>query len=169
MKKNWLEPDLELGLTIQQLSIQHLLDRGIKTVLLDVDGTLLPRHEITLHNSVKVWVENAKAALDLHLLSNNPSKARIENISKQLNISFTYNAAKPTSKSLRRALSNFQQDPKSSAIVGDRLFTDILVGNRVGLYTVLVQPLGPNGKTSPNKKTQQLEKSIAAFFGARNK
>ena len=31
------------------------------------------------------------------------------------------------------------------AIIGDRIFTDILVGNRLGLYTILIKPLGPNG------------------------
>jgi len=166
MRRNWLKPDWETGLCIPNLPIDRFIDLGIKVLILDVDGTLLPRQEIHLHSSIILWIKEAKLNLDLHLLSNNPSKKRIEYISKQLNISFTYNAAKPSSKALRKALIDLQQDTKEIAIIGDRLFTDILVGNRIGLYTVLVQPIGPNGKTSENNRVQKLEKSIAALFGA---
>ena len=167
MKRDWLKPDWEPGLSIQHLPIEYLINLGIKGVLLDVDGTLLARHEVNLHNSVKLWVEKAKENLNCHLLSNNPSKRRIENISKQLNITFTYNAAKPSTKALRRAIAEFKENPQQIAIIGDRLFTDILVGNRLGLYTVLVQPLGPNGIIKANNKTQRIEQSIAALFGAK--
>ena len=31
-------------------------------------------------------------------------------------------------------------------MIGDRLFTDVLCGNRMGLYTVLVRPVRDDGK-----------------------
>jgi HAD superfamily phosphatase (TIGR01668 family) len=34
-----------------------------------------------------------------------------------------------------------QLPPERVAMVGDRLFTDVLAGNRLGLFTVLVQPM----------------------------
>ncbi len=166
MIRNWLKPDWETGLGIANLPIDRFINLGIKALILDVDGTLLPRQEKKLHSSVILWIQEAKLHLDLHLLSNNPSKKRIEYISKQININFTHNAAKPSSRALRKALISLQQDPKHIAIIGDRIFTDILVGNRLGLYTVLVQPIGSNGKTSKNNTVQRLEQSIAAIFGA---
>ena len=166
MIRNWLKPDWEPCLGIPNLPIEHLLDIGIKAIVLDVDGTLIPRNETNLHESVKLWIERAKVNLDLHLLSNNPSKKRIKYISNQLNLDFTYNAAKPSSKALRKALLEFNQDSKRIAIVGDRIFTDILVGNRLGLYTILVRPLDGDGKIKANSKFQKFEKSIAALFGA---
>ena len=37
------------------------------------------------------------------------------------------------------------------AMVGDRLFTDVLAGNRLGLFTILVQPmLTPNSRDPKN-------------------
>ncbi len=53
------------------------------------------------------------------------------------------------------------------AIIGDRVFTDVLAGNRLGLYTVLVRPLGVDGKPSANNNFQKLEKLLASFMGAK--
>ena len=59
MIKNLLKPNWEPGLSIPQLPTKHLIDVGIKALVLDVDGTLLPRQELILHNSVKIWVKNS--------------------------------------------------------------------------------------------------------------
>ena len=50
MSQNLLKANWEPGLSIQDLPIQHLLDLGIKALVLDVDGTLLPRKELILHS-----------------------------------------------------------------------------------------------------------------------
>lgn len=38
----------------------------------------------------------------------------------------------------------FKLSPKETAVIGDQLFTDVLGGNRLGLYTVLVAPISKN-------------------------
>ena len=166
MSQNLLTPDWEPGLSIQDLPIEHFHKEGIKALVLDVDGTLLPRGEIVLHDSVFDWVKQAQKHFKLHLLSNNPSKKRIEAISQQVNINFTYKAAKPTRTALRKILQKLQIAPCQIAIVGDRLFTDVLVGNRLGLYSVLVRPLGLNGEQSLKNRTQRLEQTIASLLEA---
>ena len=166
MRINLLEPNWQPGLGISNLPTQHFLDIGIKALILDVDGTLLPRHEKILHDSVTFWIENAKNFFVIHLLSNNPSKKRIESIAQQLNINFTYKAAKPTRKALRNVQEKLQLNPSEIAIIGDRLFTDVLAGNRLGIYTVLVSPLDSDGKPYTKNKIQLVEKTIAGFLGA---
>lgn len=37
-----------------------------------------------------------------------------------------------------------EAQPAQTAIIGDQLFTDIAGGNKLGLYTILVRPLGPD-------------------------
>ena len=166
MQKNWLEPDWQPGLSINNLPIKHFIDIGITAIVLDVDGTLLPRTEIVIHNSVLSWIKAAQNNFSLHLLSNNPSRKRIESISKILNINFTYKAAKPTRGALKGVINDFHQDPQKIAIIGDRLFTDILAGNRLGLYTVLVKPLASNGRTCKINRTQRFEQKVAELLGA---
>ena len=166
MQENWLKPDWQPGLSISSLPIKHLLEKGIKSLVLDVDGTLLPRNEISVHSSVLTWIKEAQHYFNLHLLSNNPSRDRINLISNTLDVAFTYKAAKPSRRALQKVVIKLQNEPNKIAIIGDRLFTDIIAGNRLGLYTILVKPLGANGITCKHNRTQRIEQKIVSFFGA---
>ena len=111
MNHHWLQADWEPGLSITHLPHQHFLEREIKALILDVERTLLPGKEVILLKSVKDWVKEARRNLIIHLLSNNPSKTRIEAVANQLDIPFTYGAAKPRSKALRHVIDQLQLNP----------------------------------------------------------
>lgn len=166
MKREWLQPDWDPGLTVVQLPLEHLLDRGITALLLDVDRTLLPGHDVRLPDAVMGWASSAQRHLRLHLFSNNPSRQRIGAVADQLGVSFTSGAAKPRRAALRKVLRDLQVQPQELAIVGDRLFTDVLAGNRLGLYTVLVRPLKGDGTPCSHDRVQRLERQLARMLGA---
>ena len=169
MNEHWLEPDWDPYLSIQNISINYLLKKDIKLILLDVDNTLLPRRELIIDQSVITWLTEAKKYLKLHLISNNPSKSRIMSIANQIKVSFTYGASKPRRKKVQEVISKFDFNTSNIAIVGDRIFTDVLVGNRLGLYTILVKPIKSDGRTSKNNYSQEIERYLSKIFGAFNK
>lgn len=166
MKRQWLMPDWDPGLTVVQLPLEHLLDRGIRALLLDVDRTLLPGRDVRLPDAVMGWASSAQRHLRLHLFSNNPSKTRIAAVADQLGVTYTSGASKPRRAPLRKVLNDLELPPEQMAIVGDRLFTDVLAGNRLGLYTVLVRPLKADGTACPHDRVQRLERSLARLLGA---
>jgi predicted HAD superfamily phosphohydrolase YqeG len=51
------------------------------------------------------------------------------------------------------------------ALVGDRLFTDVIAGNRLGLFTVLVRPIDPDGRPCRQDHLQRLELRLARLVG----
>ncbi|WP_269623023.1 YqeG family HAD IIIA-type phosphatase [Prochlorococcus marinus] len=154
------------GKDIRKISYNEIKDKGIKLLLLDVDGTLLPRNEIKVHHSVYQWIQEAKRNFKIHLISNNPSKRRIQSIAKQLNVTFTYKAIKPRKKAIVKSIQPFNFYNKEIAIIGDRIFTDILVGNRLGIYTILVKPIDSNGNVIQDNKMQIIENKVASIIGA---
>ena len=164
MQRQWLLPDWDPGLTVVQLPLEHLLDRGITALLLDVDRTLLPGHDVRLPDAVMGWATSAQRHLRLHLFSNNPSRHRIGAVANQLGVSYTSGAAKPRRAALRKVLRDLQVQPDELAIVGDRLFTDVLAGNRLGLYTVLVRPLKADGTPCPHDRVQRFERKVARLL-----
>ena len=166
MKRQWLQPDWDPGLTVVQLPLDHLLDRGIRALLLDVDRTLLPGHDVVLPEAVMGWAQSAKRHLRLHLFSNNPSRQRIGAVADQLEVTYTSGAAKPRRAALQRVLEDLEVKPEQLAIIGDRVFTDVIAGNRLGLYTVLVRPLKADGTPCPNDRVQRFERGLARMFGA---
>ncbi len=147
-------------LTITDIKHNRLISLGIKDVLLDVDGTLLPRRENILHESVESWINEAKKYFIVHLISNNPSHKRIASIAKNLNITFTYKAAKPSKKSIEDYLHVNCSDRKKVALIGDRILTDIIAGNRCGVYTILVQAIRKDGKPQKKNIMLNIEKTI---------
>ncbi len=169
MGQHWLEPNWEPSLSLPNLPIKHFLDRGIKALILDVDKTLLHGKCVIVHNSVKSWVREANQQLELYLLSNNPSKSRIGSVANQLGLRFRCGASKPRRKAIKKVMNEMQFMPEEIAMIGDRVFTDVLVGNRLGLYTVLVHPIGPDGKPCTHNNLQNLERALSIKLGAKRK
>jgi len=164
-----LRPDWALNGTLAQLPLAALIDRPsgpIRALVLDVDRTLLPRRQAALPPSMRQWLEPARQQLPIQLLSNNPSRSRIGGVAAQLGLPFTTSAGKPRRSALRRVLSELNLPPEQVALIGDRLFTDVIVGNRLGLFTVLVKPIDPQGEPCRHDHLQKLELRLARWLGA---
>ena len=112
------------------------------------------------------WAKDASRLLHIHLISNNPSRQRIQAVADQMNVTYTCSASKPRRGAIRRVISTLPNATTEIAMVGDRVFTDVLAGNRLGLYTVLVKPPRPDGTACSHDRVQRLERHLARFFGA---
>lgn len=156
-----LKPKCNLNNAINFLPINDLLNKQISAIILDVDGTLISGKDISISGNIKEWVFKAKEHFYIYLFSNNPSKKRINQIAKQLDLDYSYGASKPRKKALENVIRGIQYEPKEIALIGDRVFTDILVGNRLGLYTILVDSVDPSGSKYENNISQAIERKIA--------
>jgi HAD superfamily phosphatase (TIGR01668 family) len=136
-----LQPDLVLGNTILHLTPEILTHYQLKGLILDVDETLVPLRETTVSEELSQWVEQTRQVADLWLVSNNLSENRIGGIAQQLSLPYLLGAGKPSRRKLRKAIESMQLPLEQVAMVGDRLFTDVLAGNRLGLFTILVEPM----------------------------
>ena len=159
LKVNW-----DSNLPIYAISQSELQKKGIHSLLLDVDGTLVNRKSNMIPKSVKNWIRESEKLFSLYLISNNPSKKRIERIAKELNLKYKYNASKPRKKETLSAIKEIGGEPKNIAIIGDRIFTDIIVGNRCNIKTILVKRLNRDGLPIKFNLTLTIEKLISHFI-----
>jgi len=132
-------------LPIYKISPQRLHNQGIRCLLLDVDGTLLNRNSSKIPNEVKRWIKRSKRLFKLYLISNNPSEKRISSIGNQLGLSYKFKALKPSKKLTLEIINMMNEANQNIAIIGDRIFTDIIVGNRCKIKTILVSRLNRDG------------------------
>ena len=86
-------------------------------------------------------------------------------MAEELGLPFTTSAGKPRRTALRRVLAELAFPPDQVALIGDRLFTDVIVGNRLGLVTVLVKPIDPEGRPCERDRLQKLELRMARWVG----
>lgn len=159
LKVNW-----DSNLPIYAISQSELQKKEIHSLLIDVDGTLVNRKSNMIPKAVKNWIRESKEIFSLYLISNNPSKKRIEKIAKELNLRYKYNASKPRKKITLSAIEEIGIEPKNIAIIGDRIFTDIIVGNRCNIKTILVKRLKRDGFPIKFNLTLTIEKLISHFI-----
>lgn len=135
-----LQPDLYVQ-SIFVLDLAELRSRGIDTLLVDLDNTLLVRNSETVSEEAKAWARHAKEqGFKVCIVSNNWHE-RVEGVARELGLDIVAKAIKPVPFAFRKALKKMGSEPKSSAAIGDQLFTDVLGGKFVGMTTIMVVPL----------------------------
>ncbi|MEM9945263.1 MAG: YqeG family HAD IIIA-type phosphatase [Cyanobacteria bacterium P01_D01_bin.36] len=153
---NFLQPDLILGQSVLGITPDLILAQGLKGLILDVDETIVPVGRKILDPDVQDWITAIQSVVPLSLVSNNVGYERIRLIAESVTcgdrpVPFVASAGKPSRRKLRVAAEQMDLPFEQIAMVGDRIFTDVLAGNRVGLFTILVQPmLEPNSKDPKN-------------------
>lgn len=113
---------------------------GLRGLILDVDNTLISDDEADVSEEIRLWVSVMRQKYPIWLASNNFSDRRIQKVADSLNLPYRSRAGKPSRRVVRQVLEAMQLPNEQVAMVGDRLFTDTIVGNRLGLFTILVQP-----------------------------
>lgn len=142
-----LQPDLVLGQSVLGITPALIHQHRLQGLILDVDETLVPLRESHISAEVKAWFANLQGHVPIWLVSNNLNKPRIHRIAHSLNAPYIMGAGKPSRRKLRQAAQAMQLPVEQVAMVGDRLFTDVLAGNRLGMFTILVDPMvNPLGK-----------------------
>jgi HAD superfamily phosphatase (TIGR01668 family) len=136
-----LQPDLILEGSVLDLTPEIIQKYGLKGLVLDVDETLVPIRVASASPELQNWVEQIRSIVALWLVSNNLSEARIGSIARSLNLPYFLGAAKPSRRKIYEALKAMNLPAHEVAMVGDRLFTDVLAGNRLGMFTILVEPI----------------------------
>lgn len=135
-----LIPD-EYHQSIYEIETGALKSRGIRALLLDLDNTLVPWGEHTVPQELTAWVKGRlEEGFSVCLLSNNTHK-RGAALAERLGLPLVSSAWKPRRGAFRRAMERLGVTPAETAVIGDQVFTDVLGGNRVGAYTILVVPI----------------------------
>jgi uncharacterized protein len=162
-----LEPNLALTGTILALNPELLKQHGIKGLVLDVDDTVISTRSAIVPPEVKVWMEEIKQVVSVSLVSNNLSHARIRRVAGVLELPYVFGARKPSRKKVRQAVSRMNLPLHEVGMVGDRLFTDVLVGNRLGMFTILVEPMrDPTDTRKPISWLRSFEVWLSRLLGA---
>ena len=161
-----LQPDLVLGDSVMKLTVDILQEHNIKGLVLDVDETLVPITAMNASPELTLWVEEIKPVVSLWLASNNLSETRIGRIAESLDLPYITGAAKPSRRKLRRAINAMNLPVEQVAMVGDRLFTDVLAGNRLGMFTILVEPMVDAGYALRKHPVRSFEVWVSQALGA---
>jgi HAD superfamily phosphatase (TIGR01668 family) len=160
--KNVFFPDMYLD-SIFKIDYEELFARGMRGLVYDIDNTLaeIDRPEpnkrlIALFDKLK------QMGYAICLLSNN-NEGRVKKFNEKLKLHAIHRAAKPRSKGIKKAMSLLGTDEKNTVMIGDQIFTDVWVGKRHGLYTILVRPVAKKDEFTVTLKRWP-EKIVLALY-----
>ena len=156
---NWLQPNLILD-TVQEITPELLHKHGLRSLLLDVDSTLKRYRATEIPVEVVRWIESLQETGVQFCILSNGRAHRIRLIAEQIRLPFIAPAMKPTPFGCQTAIKTLGFDPKSTAMVGDQVFTDILAGNSAKLFTILVTPIHPEEERWYTRIKRPIEKWV---------
>ena len=78
-----------------------------------------------------------------------------------------HHPVKPRRRAFRKALEELKLSVSDVAVLGDQIFTDVLGGNRMGLYTILVTPISDK-EFIWTKLMRQFERLILKYLQRKN-
>jgi len=131
----------EIVNVVGDVDLSSLYKKGIKVLLVDIDNTVIPRNKYTVAFEFINWFNEARErGFKVFLLSNFIGK-REKDIARQLNVNILGVGFKPVLFFMEDFLTNkigsFQ--PENIALIGDNVTLDVITGNFLKYYTILVE------------------------------
>jgi len=143
---------------VTDINLEDLKEEGIKGIIFDLDNTLMPPKTANLPEDISDWLDNVKNFFKIAIVSNNPHEIYLQKAKVKLNCPMYGKAQKPRRAVALKAIKDLDLLPSQVVIVGDRPLTDILVGQRLGIFTILVDPLIKREETAIVKFLRKLER-----------
>lgn len=135
----------------REITPELLRRAGVELLLSDLDFTLAPKSVRRPDPALHEWIGGMKTAgIQVMIVSNNRSGTRVTEFCADLGIPCQGHAGKPSTKGLEAAMSRAGVDRARTAMLGDKLLTDMLAANRAGVLALMVEPLG--GAVTPWQK-----------------
>ena len=163
MKK--LIPDMYCN-SIYTIDYEELKKKKIKCLLFDLDNTCVPYPSKVPTEELKQLFNKLEKMNFKVIIFSNTTPRRLQNF-KNIGIEVSGLSKKPSKKNFIKIMKKYFFQKKDVCIIGDQLFTDIYGGNKVGIYTLLVEPLGKKDFIF-TKITRLLEQIVKFIFSKKN-
>ena len=129
----------------------YLAERGVTLLLSDLDFTLAAKKTPHPDQPLRDWIADLAAhGIGFMIVSNNRSGRRVTEFCADLGVPYQGHAGKPSTKGLEAAMARAGADRAHTAMLGDKLLTDMLAANRAGVLALMVEPVG--GAVTPWQK-----------------
>jgi len=127
--------------SIHDINFKELKDSGINCVLCDLDNTLVG-HNIKIPSSevIELIKEVNDYGLEFVIFSNN-TENRVSHFCNDLGVKFYFSSRKPLRMTYKKILKETGVKADEMVTIGDQLLTDVLGSNKMGIKTILVDPV----------------------------
>ena len=135
------KPDMKIE-SIYELTGELLEAINIKVLISDLDNTMAKYENEVPDDRVREWVSDlSEHGVSLVVVSNN-GEERVKKYCDPLGVAHFWKSGKPSRKTIRLAMEKSGGTHETTALVGDKIITDIVGAKRSGVLAIKVPPLG---------------------------
>lgn len=128
--------------SIYEIPFSFYEEHHIKALFVDLDNTLVEdENRLRPTHFDKWYADVTNHGIDLFVVSNNVHEDRLREFMEGLPIRWYHHAKKQNGKLFRSLMKQQHLRAEEIAVIGDRIGTDIVGGNKIGALTILTQPL----------------------------
>ena len=127
--------------SIFDINYDLLKKKNIKVLIFDLDNTIMTIDEDLPSEKVVNLLKKLCNDFKVFIASNN-LKERVRRIGDYIGVHAFYLVQKPSSKIKKLLLKKCLVEMNEVAVIGDQIMTDIHMGNRLDMLTILVDPMG---------------------------
>lgn len=126
-----------------QITPEYLKAQGIRLLLSDLDFTLAAKSTRRPDQALRDWIALLEQeGIAFMIVSNNRSGVRVKEFCADLGVPYQGHAGKPSTRGLTAAMERAGASHAETAMLGDKLLTDMLAANRAGVLALMVEPVG---------------------------
>lgn len=127
--------------SLDEIDLRRLIEQGIRFLLLDLDNTLGGRRTGRLDKEVVPFLDSAASlGISVGVLTNRRWAVEDEAVALlRKRIPLLHNAGKPARRGYLYLLEQLGGTPEQTAMVGDRILTDIIGANLLGIYSIRIR------------------------------
>jgi len=172
-----LDPDIEID-SIADLTLEKLDKEGterehrrkpkkrIQALAFDIDNTLCGYRGTSIDERIRPQFEVLRGRFgDRMCIISNTDQRRRAQLEEYFGMHVVQSAVrKPRAEPFLEALEYLRTSAEETAMIGDRLLTDIAGANRAGFYSIKVRPLHPRSEPLNIRIARFLENAVLRFY-----
>lgn len=143
---------------IFRINYKKLKEKNIKVLLFDFDNTIIEKGNNNPTKQLKELISEIKKNFAIYVVSNSWNNKKLEKVCSKLKIPYIGNARKPSKIGYKKLKLQAIKE-NQIAMIGDQLITDVWGANRMGYYSILIDPI-TNNEHIWTKINRKLENQI---------
>jgi HAD superfamily phosphatase (TIGR01668 family) len=149
--------------SIYDLQIDQLKKSGIKGIITDLDNTLIEWNRPNATPELVNWFHSLRDSGFRIIVVSNNNHERVRKFAEPHGIPYIPAAKKPMKRAFKEAMRRLELSAHEVVVIGDQLFTDILGGNRLGIYSILVVPIASTDAFI-TRFNRMMERNVLQWF-----
>jgi len=126
---------------VQDITPEYINQENIKGLLVDMDNTLLPWHEVKISDESRKWLDTMQNIGVKICIITNSGISRTSKVMENTDLDYIHTALKPFPFNFIKGRKKLGVKRKNVCVIGDQLLTDALGSRIVGYKCIIVEPM----------------------------